>query len=134
MSKETTALTEPKADLRPPPEPNGGLNTPEELAALTGNVQSVREGMRLGGRAGGQRQLFSWQHEAASQLHGWKQHEHDAGEPFRLSREAYEAALKAASEPTQVAITRDGTPTNVLEYAPHRHALSPHAPAAKGRS
>lgn len=122
MPKELTALSEPMAGVRAPaPEPD--RLTPAELAELTGNVTAARAGIRLNGAS--PEPAYSWQHEAASQLHGWKQHEHDAGEPLRMTRDDYEAALKAASEP----VTRNGR----TDYEPHRAALSQYAPAAKDK-
>lgn len=53
----------------------------------------------------------SWQHSAASVRCGWVQHAHDAGEPFKLSQAAYEAALKAVEAPP---------------YQPPKEAISPH--------
>lgn len=58
---------------------------------------------------------FLWEHEAAAVLHGWTLHQHHAGEPFKLSRADYEAALKAA-----------GVTDSKGEYHPHPAALSPH--------
>lgn len=37
-----------------------------------------------------------WQHAAARVLHGWGKHQHHAGAPMLLTRDEYEAALRAA--------------------------------------
>lgn len=50
-------------------------------------------------------------HAAAAALHGWAQHIHHTGEPMRMTRATYEAAIKAV----------DARPCR-----PHREALSPH--------
>jgi hypothetical protein len=55
-------------------------------------------------------------HEAASVMHGWKLHEHHAGAPLQITREDYEAALRAAGETDAV-----GQPI------PHARAMSQHA-------
>jgi hypothetical protein len=52
-----------------------------------------------------------WQHAAASTLHGWAQHAHDANEPIKLTEAAYKGALAAVEK----------TPLK-----PHKAALSPH--------
>lgn len=66
----------------------------------------------------------SWKHAAASNLHGWTAHAYHEGEPLRLSRGDYEAALAAATTLTPVG--PKGGPT----YTPHPAALSRHAPVA----
>jgi hypothetical protein len=58
---------------------------------------------------------FLWQHEAAAIEHGWAAHAHHAGEPIKLTRADYEAALKAVQP-------KEGNPV------PHPAALSPHKP------
>ena len=60
---------------------------------------------------------YLWEHEAAAVLHGWALHAHHAGEPIKLTRADYEAALKAA-----------GVTNDKGEYVPHPAALSPHKP------
>ncbi len=68
--------------------------TPHEHAVQLGNLAPEYNGPRFGSR----RQRYSWQHEAAAQLHGWARYELDGHpEPFRLSREDYESALKATA-------------------------------------
>jgi hypothetical protein len=36
-------------------------------------------------------------HAAASALHGWKEHEHDTGEPMQLTEGEYQSALECAA-------------------------------------
>ena len=67
---------------------------------------------------------FSALHNSAAMLHGWGKkgenwgHRHHAGEPLKLSRADYLAALEAAGK------------TNELgEYEPHPGALSEHCEA-----
>jgi hypothetical protein len=64
--------------------------------------------------------IYPWQHNAAKNLHGWKKHIHHAGKPQQLTREDYEAALKAASAPV---VDKE---TGRSNYVPHKPALSEH--------
>ena len=41
----------------------------------------------------------SWQHAVADVNCGWRQHQHDANEPFQLTEADYLAALEAAEAP-----------------------------------
>jgi hypothetical protein len=70
----------------------------------------------------GQPARDAWKHAAASALHGWAAHAYHQGEPLKLSKEDYEAALQAATTLKE----QDGRPT----YLPHPAALSPHLPQA----
>ena len=54
-------------------------------------------------------EFFSPEHAGAAALHGWNAHAHHAGEPMKLTREHYKAALDA-----------------VPNARPHLPALSPH--------
>jgi len=121
--KDSPAQVEPKADVRLPSS-QSDLLTPEELAELTGNTRVDTEAFSFGGRPRTSI-AYSWQHEAAAQLHGWKDHAHHANESYRLTRIDYEAALKAAAEPVK------DERTGVTDYQPHRAAMSQYAPAAK---
>lgn len=100
-------------------EQSDGRATPHEHAVATGNhgARGAGRGTRVasvGGRAA-PASTYSWQHNAAAQLHGWPQHEHHAGAPIRLTREDYELALAAAEAPDPAG-----------EYEPHEAALSEH--------
>ncbi len=53
-----------------------------------------------------------WKHGAASALHNWGGHAHHQGKPLLLEREAYIAALDAASSTDEKG-----------NYAPHQAAL-----------
>lgn len=128
--------------------------TPEEHALATGNVESEAESVRIGGRPE-RRPVFSTAHKCAARLHGWDLHAYHEAEPIKLTRAAYEAALKAAMQPvTRLVI--DGkkgpalTPEQVAEhtnsrapgkkgelvtdYEPHPAALSKHSPNYKAAS
>lgn len=101
--------------------------TPEEWAAPCGQrrKRSFEDVVsRVNGKPFDVTGDFLDMHEAASVLHGWKLHEHHAGEPLKLSRADYEAALAAAGKTNEAG-----------EYEPHPAALSPHRPkpvAAQG--
>ncbi len=115
--------------------------TVEEHGIATGNLAPRRFEYFTRGRPQ-QRLVPSAAHAAASALHGWNDHAHHAGEPFRCTREAYEAALQAASHPvTRLAAGGDpldaeqiaelnGTKPTVSTYEPHEAALSEHCPHA----
>jgi hypothetical protein len=97
------------------------LKTPDEWAKITGNAQQSTPGVEWVGtlaESGMSGAKFAMAHEIASVLHGWPSHAHHANEPIKLSREDYEAALKAA-------FPQEGNPK------PHRGALSKHHPAFK---
>lgn len=82
-------------DAPKPYDPNSA--TPHEHAVQLGNLAPEYNGPQFGAR----RQRYSWQHEAAAQLHGWARYELDGHpEPFRLSRDDYQSALKAVEPPT----------------------------------
>lgn len=130
MPEETTAKP---ASAAPSADP-GPTMIPEQHAAETGNY-IVPRGIDATTtvtleRGGTKTQLtgaayFSPAHNAAAILHGWGKraaegdepwgHRHHAGQPLEITRAAYLAALKAASE------------TNELgEYEPHLPAMSEH--------
>lgn len=70
--------------------------TPEELAEVTENRFALRPNIAFGG--GSQQQwAFSAAHSSAANdpRYGWNQHNLDSAEPFRLTKTAYVAALKA---------------------------------------
>lgn len=85
-------------DEQPPAtDPNPGTATrvaaetraPDEWVKITGEGRE----MFLEGKW---RWVPSARHAAAVVLHGWQKHAHHAGAPFMLTREQYEAALRAA--------------------------------------
>lgn len=122
-AKQGDAPVHPEAAAKPDAD---GLATPEEHAAATGNVSTVKPFVsRLNGKSTA-RKAFSWQHNAAAALHGWAAHAHHEGQPIRLSREAYLAALKAAEAPVPISAS-----SKVTDYVPHAAALSKHCPHAK---
>lgn len=86
------------------------LATPEEHAAATGNVLELKSRRTIGGASLGS--TYKPAHAAAAQLHGWEAHKAATVEPFKLTREAYVAALAAAMSGED----------------PHEDALSPYAP------
>lgn len=94
--------------------------TVDELAALTGNVTEASAAIRTKAR-GFRRKAYSWQHNAAAQLHGWSLHAMHSADPMRITRAAYEAALKAAEAPV-VRVVKDG---RTARYEPHPAACSP---------
>jgi hypothetical protein len=110
--------------------------TVHDHAAATGNLAKTAPAFSFGE----QRQRYSWQHEAAAQLHGWKAHEQATVDKLHISREDYESALKAALEPVARLRNDDGTFSEPLtaqqvkalkdtsklvsRYEPHRAALS----------
>lgn len=115
--------------------------TPEDHARATGNLAARTPSIAFGT----QRQRYTWQHEAAAQLHGWNAHPLNTADPLLITRAAYEGALKAVEAPVtrerdaktghsgdpltaeQVAKLKD-TSRLVTTYEPHTDALSPHAP------
>jgi hypothetical protein len=54
-----------------------------------------------------------WRHGAAEALHRWTLHAHHTGAEMQLTRDDYEAALAAASEPDEAG-----------NYEPHDAALA----------
>lgn len=145
--------TPPPADASPPMPSAAPAEAPRthfspaELALVTGNANEVmpQKSVRFGGGKPQKILVHSWQHTAAAQLHGWGAHEHHAGAPIQLTRDDYEKALEAASEPVTRLLDKDGKPTGDpltkeavaamngrqpvrSDYEPHRAALSPHAP------
>lgn len=102
-----------KADVSAP-EPTA---TPEEHAHTEKQfVRNVQRYARVNNEPASFA-LFTWQHNAASALHGWREHEHHAGAPIQLTGKAYRNALRAAAEPNATG-----------NYVPHPAALSPHCP------
>lgn len=77
----------PPADTEKPKGPP----TIHDHAVATGNLAAASPAFTFGSS----RQRYSWQHEAAAQLHGWNAHTQHSAEPFIISRETYLAALKA---------------------------------------
>lgn len=146
------AVTVPDAPPQPPEPPAAETVparthfTPAELAVATGNATNRKPGIRMGGGTPQEQPVYSWQHNAAAQLHGWAAHEHHAGAPIQLTPAEYQAALKAASEEVTRVVEKDGKPGAVVDaasvksingtkplvsrYEPHKAALSPHAPNA----
>lgn len=146
MAKQETSaavVTAPAGEVAQPveaeaPKYDPASATPEEHARATGQVLAEeREPVRFNGQHPGP--LYSWQHAAAAQLHGWNHHKlHDAT-PLKISKAEYEAALKAVEAPAPHAVAKDGK-RRVLkadekpgkgealahDYAPHGPAVSPH--------
>lgn len=130
MSDETTKrATATAAPAVAPTAPHDdGKHTPEEWAGPCGQrrPKTFEETVTMvNGKPFDFVGQFLWQHEAASVLHGWKLHEHHSEDqkPIRLTRAAYEAALKAA-----------GATNEKGEYTPHPAALSSHKPKPKPES
>lgn len=114
--------------------------TPNDHAKAMGGVKKVDRAARVNNQPA----TFDHYHEfhaAASALHGWPEHEHHEGKGIQLSREDYEAALRAAAKPVTRALDKDGKPTGepvdslemankgvptITDYEPHKPALSPH--------
>ena len=61
---------------------------------------------------------YTWQHACAAVMHGWREHEHQAGAPIQITEVDYLAALDAAAP-------KVGLPKR------HGPAASPHAPSLK---
>lgn len=126
-----------------PADGSAKLPTIEEHALATGNVKPMTFEFFTRTRPQ-DRMVFSAEHAAAAALHGWNAHAHHANETFRCTREAYEAALKAAAAPVTRTLDKDGKPGPALDaeqvaklngskplvhvYEPHTAALSKHAP------
>lgn len=141
-SSESAGTAEAEKSAPKPPKkastlPAGELLTPAEHARACGKVKRVKRGVAFKGQRY-MRESYDSIHAAAAVLHGWQFHEHHAGEPMRLTREAYEAALKAAANPINVTEDdlkkcRDDSECAELRakhghYQPHPAALSPHKP------
>lgn len=121
------------------------LLSPQQHAKALGGVKTRQRVAQVNGQPDTFEDYHPF-HAAAEALHGWREHEHHEGEPIRLTREEYEAALKAASAPiTRVADDverksesfKKGTPIDshkaaelgvpvITDYEPHKAALSPH--------
>lgn len=113
--------------------------TPEEHARAAGQVtREQREPVTFNGEDPGP--AYTWQHAAAAQLHGWNHHKlHDAT-PLTITREAYEAALKAVEAPVVHAVDAKTGKRRVLgkndkasadeslvhDYVAHGPAVSKH--------
>ncbi len=122
------------------------LATPEEHAIATGNGGVAhRWEITVSGASAGRRGRVarcSWQHEAASQLHGWREHALHTADPLLFPRADYLAALKAATEPFCAKVcpktqALKDTPENQDRhgtYVPHRAALSPYGANAKAKA
>ncbi len=119
--KKSPEREQPTAPFAAPaPAQTSDKKSPEEWAGTCGQrrAKSFEETVtRINGKPFDVIGDFLWEHESASVLHGWKLHEHHAGEPMKLSRSEYEAALKAA-----------GITNSKGDYTPHPAALSPHKP------
>jgi hypothetical protein len=104
----------------------GELQTPAEHARATGNVESEAEALRIGGRPD-ERAIYSPAHRCAVRLHGWADHEYHAGEPIKITRAAYEAALKAAMQPvTRLVVEgKRGEPLDAVKAAEHTNSRDP---------
>jgi hypothetical protein len=119
----------------PPAAVEDKLLTPEEHAQNAGNLVTTA------GKApsfGEERQRYSWQHEAAAQLHGWEAHKLATVEPLKITRAAYDAALKAIEGPVTRVRREDGELSEPLNEAQLKalkdtsgvvHRLEPHEAA-----
>lgn|SRR5690606_17674249 len=89
--KNDGSAASPKGPVAPAAQPE--LLTPAEWAERLGLIAK-------GNPLVPQVPTFAdWRHAVADQLHGWSAHAyHHQAKPFRISREDYEAALKAAAE------------------------------------
>lgn len=111
----------------PKPEVKSDLKTPEEWAAVCGQVRKTGDEYTVStvnGKPFDAVSRFLDRHNCAAMLHFWGAdgeqwgHRHHAGEPMKLSREDYEAACEAAF--------------SGAGDKPHMPALSPHSPLRKG--
>lgn len=90
MAKQNDPVAPGQAEVSAVADPStAGLMTVEDLGRLTGNITRRRRAVNFGGAAGDQVEIPSMAHRVATSLHGWTP-------GFRLTREAYEAALQAA--------------------------------------
>lgn len=96
---ESAAFAEkPKSAMKPAKADKAGaaeLMTPEEHARALGQTQKRQRFMALKGQKH-RHEVFTSFHNAASVMHGWASHAHHTGEPIKLTREAYLAAIEAA--------------------------------------
>lgn len=109
MSKKESNPEPETAATKAEERPVHGKFSVHELAAMTGNVENKQFFARIG-NASHERRCFSWQHNAAAQLHGWNAYQHNHGKPLELSREDYECALRCASEPDKTGRYRPHAP------------------------
>lgn len=128
------ALHSSAQSSEPPAAVEDKLLTPEEHARNAGNLAG-------GGQAptfGEERQRYTWQHEAAAQLHGWEAHKLATVEPLKITRAAYDAALKAIEGPVTRVRGQDGKLGEPLNEAQLKalkdtsgvvHRLEPHEAA-----
>jgi hypothetical protein len=100
--------------------------TPAQHAIATGNVEDVAESVRVGGRPD-RKPAYSMAHKCADRLHGWALHEYHEAEPIKITREAYEAALKAAMQPvTRLVVDgKKGVPLSAEQAAEHTNSRAP---------
>ena len=115
MSKETSGKPA-EAEVREEP-----TATPEEHAKTEKQfVRKVERYARVNNEPASF-DLFTWQHNCASALHGWREHEHHTGQPIQLTGKAYRNALRAVAEPDAAG-----------NYTPHSAAESKYSPHRKG--
>ncbi len=137
MAKDVTSSVDGGAGAS---APVAELASPREHAKAMGGVKTVVREAQIGSQPAAFEQFHPF-HDAAAALHGWAQHEHHEGSPIRISRDDYQAALKAASAPVTRALDKNGKPTGapidsheaaqkgiqtITDYEPHGPALSPH--------
>lgn len=91
---------------------DGSTLTVDELAIIEGETQTAR-------RFPGQPVTASARHRAAAVLHGWLDHAHHAGQPMRMVRDDYLAALAAADTTDERGRAQPHKPAE-SEYSPHR--------------
>jgi hypothetical protein len=84
-----------------------------DLAVHLGHVKIEKREEKLEASDGNTKTITTWQHAAAAALHGWAQYEFDEGEPFELTREDYEAALKVAGAPNAAGVYEPHEPAYV---------------------
>src|SRR5690349_24356128 len=108
--KKPPSAEAPKPAQKAGPE----LKSPRDWALATGNGPKVAApGVEWTGNAvelGMSRLMGSVEHEAASVLHGWRQHEEAENAPFVLSLDDYTAALKATHPEDEYDIDDKGEP------------------------
>lgn len=98
-----------------PPAPKAELRSPDEWARAKGQWIEFKGVVdpELGNGS-----HYTWQHACAAVMHGWREHEHQAGAPIQITEADYLAALDAAAP-------KVGHPKR------HGPAASPHAPSLK---
>lgn len=115
VMKNESPQTEANGEALPkesdPPVSDGKLS-PREHAVAAGLIKQSR-GVLFGGES--VHELRSPEFRAASTLHGWEAHEFQTGEPLRITREAFDAAIEAVKDADKRG-----------NYAPHEDALAPH--------